>query len=58
MKNMLLEAAWKADNGTITFRRRKYVPLRQRRVCAVDTAMQVLGGVGVAGNHRITRLLA
>ncbi|XPE66823.1 acyl-CoA dehydrogenase family protein [Shigella flexneri] len=60
MKNMLYEAAWKA-------RQRHHHLWRSSDVqyfCAnaafevVDSAMQVLGGVGIAGNHRISRLLA
>ncbi len=57
MKNMLYEAAWKADNGTIT----SGDAAMCKYFCAnaafevVDSAMQVLGGVGIAGNHRISR---
>ena len=57
MKNMLYEAAWKVDNGTIT----SGDAAMCKYFCAnaafevVDSAMQVLGGVGIAGNHRISR---
>lgn len=57
MKNMLYEAAWKANNGTIT----SGDAAMCKYFCAnaafevVDSAMQVLGGVGIAGNHRISR---
>ena len=57
MQNMLYEAAWKADNGTIT----SGDAAMCKYFCAnaafevVDSAMQVLGGVGIAGNHRISR---
>ena len=56
-ENMLYEAAWKADNGTIT----SGDAAMCKYFCAnaafevVDSAMQVLGGVGIAGNHRISR---
>jgi crotonobetainyl-CoA dehydrogenase len=57
MRNMLYEAAWKYDNelmGSGDAAMCKYY-------CAnagfevVDEAMQVLGGIGVAGDHRISR---
>nr|WP_295970102.1 crotonobetainyl-CoA dehydrogenase [uncultured Bacillus sp.] len=57
MRNMLYETAWKYDNGqkiTGEAAMCKYY-------CAnagfevVDDAMQVLGGIGVVGNHRVTR---
>lgn len=57
MKNMLYETAWKYDNGQ---------PISAEAAmckyyCAhaafevVDDAMQVLGGYGIAGDHRISR---
>lgn len=57
MKNMLLEAAWKSDNGLMTSGDAamcKYF-CANAAFAVVDQAMQVLGGVGIAGDHRITR---
>lgn len=57
MKNMLLESARKSDNGLMT----SGDAAMCKYFCAnaafevVDTAMQVPGGVGIAGDHRITR---
>ncbi|NJB66401.1 crotonobetainyl-CoA dehydrogenase [Desulfobaculum xiamenense] len=56
MKNMLFETAWKCDNGTMT----SGDSAMCKYFCAnasffvVDTAMQVLGGIGVTG-HRVGR---
>lgn len=57
MRNMLYEAAWKYDNGqTITGE-----AAMCKYYCAnasfevVDEAMQVLAGIGVVGDHRISR---
>lgn len=56
MKNMLFETAWKCDNGTMT----SGDSAMCKYYCAnsafyvVDTAMQVLGGIGVTG-HRVGR---
>ncbi len=57
MKNMLYEAAWKEDNGILT----SGDAAMCKFYCAnaafevVDSAMQVLGGIGIAGEHRVTR---
>ncbi len=57
MRNMLYETAWKSDNGLIT----SGDAAMCKYFCAnaafevVDSAMQVLGGVGIAGEHRIAR---
>lgn len=57
MRNMLYEAAWKFDNGIMS----SGDAAMCKYYCAhaafevVDDAMQVLGGVGVAGDHRISR---
>lgn len=57
MKNMLYEAAWKFDNGIMG----SGDAAMCKYYCAhaafevVDDAMQVLGGVGIAGDHRISR---
>jgi len=56
MKNMLFETAWKTDQGTAT----SGDSAMCKYFCAnaaffvVDTAMQVLGGIGVTG-HRVGR---
>ncbi|MCW7754570.1 crotonobetainyl-CoA dehydrogenase [Desulfobotulus sp. H1] len=57
MKNMLYETAWKIDQGTAT----SGDAAMCKYFCAnasfevVDSAMQVLGGIGVAGGHRVSR---
>ncbi len=57
MRNMLYEAAWKGDNGMLA----SGDAAMCKYYCAnaafevVDAAMQVLGGIGIAGEHRITR---
>lgn len=57
MRNMLYETAWKFDNG----RMGSGDAAMCKYYCAhaafevVDEAMQVLGGVGIAGDHRISR---
>lgn len=57
MRNMLFETAWKYDNGIMG----KGDAAMCKYYCAnaafevVDDAMQVLGGVGIAGDHRISR---
>ena len=58
MKNMVYEAAWHYDHDEMT--------ATQAAMCkyycvnaafdVVDDAMQVMGGVGVAGDHRIQRI--
>lgn len=57
MRNMLYESAWKYDNGEMT----SGDAAMCKYYCAnaafevVDDAMQILGGIGVAGEHRVTR---
>ncbi len=57
MKNMLYETAWKCDQGTVT----SGDAAMCKYFCAnaafdvVDNAMQILGGIGIAGEHRVTR---
>lgn len=57
MRNMLYETAWKIDNGLAD----SGDAAMCKYYCAnaafevVDDAMQVLGGVGIAGEHRISR---
>ncbi|WP_371363938.1 Crotonobetainyl-CoA reductase [Sporomusa rhizae] len=57
MKNMLYETAWNADNGKMNSGEAAMC----KYYCAnagfevVDSAMQVFGGIGVAGDHRISR---
>ncbi len=57
MRNMLYESAWKYDNGMMTSGEAAMC----KYYCAnaafevVDDAMQILGGVGVAGEHRVSR---
>ncbi|MFB6468714.1 crotonobetainyl-CoA dehydrogenase [Cytobacillus sp. Hz8] len=57
MRNMLYETAWKFDNGTMG----KGDAAMCKYYCAhaafevVDDAMQILGGVAIAGDHRISR---
>lgn len=57
MRNMLYEAAWKYDNGLMG----SGDAAMCKYYCAhagfevVDEAMQILGGYGIAGDHRISR---
>lgn len=57
MRNMVYEAAWKYDNGMAITGEAAMC----KYYCAnagfqvVDDAMQVLGGYGIAGDHRISR---
>ncbi|MDD9150088.1 MULTISPECIES: crotonobetainyl-CoA dehydrogenase [unclassified Sporolactobacillus] len=57
MRNLLYEAAWKYDNEIMD----SGDAAMCKYYCAnagfevVDAAMQVLGGIGIAGNHRISR---
>ena len=57
MKNMLYELAWKLDNGVMD----SGMAAMCKYYCAnaafdvVDNAVQILGGIGVAGGHRVTR---
>jgi len=58
MKNMLYETAWSYDQGQMTSAQaamcKFYCPKTSHEV--VDDAMQVMGGVSVAGDHRIQRM--
>lgn len=60
MKNMLYEAAWKADNNGGDFMPGPAAACKY--YCAnasfevVDDAMQVMGGIAVASEHRINRI--
>ncbi len=57
MKNMLYETAWKIDHHDAG----QLYPAMCKYYCAhagfevIDDAMQILGGVGIAGGHRVTR---
>jgi crotonobetainyl-CoA dehydrogenase len=57
MKNMLYNIAWMYDNGTMG----NGEAAAAKYYCAnaafqvVDDALQVLGGVGIAGGHRVSR---
>lgn len=57
MKNMVYECAWKADNGIMD----SGDSAMCKYYCAnagfevVDSALQVLCGVGIAGGHRVAR---
>ncbi len=58
MKNMLYETAWSFDRGEMTSAQAamcKYYCAKES-FAVVDDAMQVMGGVAVAGDHRIQRL--
>lgn len=59
MKNMLYEAAWNADNNGGHFDAGVAAMCKYYCVNAafevVDGAMQVMGGIAVAGDHRIQR---
>ena len=58
MKNMVYEAAWSYDNGGMTSAQAamcKYYCVNAA-FAVVDDAMQVMGGVSVAGDHRIQRI--
>jgi crotonobetainyl-CoA dehydrogenase len=60
MKNMLYEAAWKAENNGGDFMPGPAAACKY--YCAnasfevVDDAMQVMGGIAVASEHRINRI--
>ncbi|MDR1431501.1 MAG: crotonobetainyl-CoA dehydrogenase [Propionibacteriaceae bacterium] len=58
MKNMLYETAWSYDQGEMTSAQaamlKFYCPKAAFEV--VDDAIQILGGVAVAGEHRLQRL--
>jgi crotonobetainyl-CoA dehydrogenase len=58
MRNMLFEAAWHFDTGTMTSASAamcKYY-CAKASFAVVDDAMQVMAGVAVAGDHRIQRI--
>lgn len=58
MKNMVYEAAWRFDNGSIT----SGMAAMCKYYCAnagfevTDSAMQVLAGIGIASEHRVNRI--
>ena len=58
MKNMLYETAWSYDQGNMTSAQaamcKYFCPSAAAKV--VDDAIQVMGGIAVAGDHRIQRL--
>lgn len=57
MRNMIYEVAWKADNGLLGKGDAAMAKLYCTRAAGqvVDDAMQVLGGIGVTGDHRVAR---
>ncbi|HEY0217868.1 MAG TPA: crotonobetainyl-CoA dehydrogenase [Cellulomonas sp.] len=57
MRNMVYEVAWKADNGLLGKGDASMAKLYCTRAAAevVDAAIQVLGGIGVTGSHRVAR---
>ena len=57
MRAMVYEVAWKADNGLLGKGDASMAKLYCTRAASqvVDDAIQVLGGLGVTGDHRITR---
>ncbi|WP_028109865.1 crotonobetainyl-CoA dehydrogenase [Ferrimonas futtsuensis] len=57
MKNMLYQAAWKADNGLMTSGDAAMCKLYCAKAAfeVVDEAMQVFGGSAITGEHRIAR---
>ena len=60
MKNMLYEAAWNADNNDGNFNAAAAAMCKY--YCAnasfevTDDAMQIMGGIAVASEHRINRI--
>ncbi|SDC60752.1 crotonobetainyl-CoA dehydrogenase [Sanguibacter gelidistatuariae] len=57
MRNMIFEIAWKFDNGLMgrgDCSMAKYY-CTNAAAEVVDDAIQVLGGIGVTGNHRVAR---
>lgn len=58
MRNMLMEIGWKADNGLLgrgDCSAAKYY-CTHAAAEVVDDAIQILGGLGVTGNHRAARM--
>lgn len=57
MKNMIYHTAWKADNGQMTPGDAAKCKLYCSKAAfdVVDNAMQVFGGQGITGEHRISR---
>ena len=58
MKNMLYETAWSYDQGNMTSAQAAMCKYYCANAAAqvVNDAMQVMGGVSVAGDHRIQRI--
>lgn len=57
MRNMVYETAWKAENGLLGKGDCSMAKLYCTRAASevVDDAIQVLGGIGVTGDHRVAR---
>ncbi|MBD7997419.1 crotonobetainyl-CoA dehydrogenase [Oerskovia gallyi] len=57
MRNMVYEIAWKAENGLLGKGDCSMAKLYCTRAASevVDDAIQVLGGIGVTGDHRVAR---
>jgi crotonobetainyl-CoA dehydrogenase len=58
MKNLLYETAWAFDNGEMTSAQAamcKYF-CANASFFVVDNSMQVMGGISVAGDHRVQRI--
>lgn len=57
MRNMIYEGAWKVDNGTLdkgfAAMCKYYGVTAAQEVC--DDAIQIMGGVGICGDHRVAR---
>ncbi|GHS88664.1 crotonobetainyl-CoA dehydrogenase [Actinomycetota bacterium] len=58
MRNMIYEIAWKHDTGQMGRGDCSMAKYYCTRAAAevVDDAIQVLGGIGVTGNHRVARM--
>jgi crotonobetainyl-CoA dehydrogenase len=57
MRNMVFETAWKADHGLLGKGDASMAKLYCTQAASevVDDAIQVLGGIGVTGAHRVAR---
>jgi crotonobetainyl-CoA dehydrogenase len=58
MRNMIYEVAWKHDSGVMgkgdCSMAKLFCPQAASRV--VDNAIQIFGGIGVTGHHRVARM--
>lgn len=57
MRNMIYEGAWRTDNGTLEkgfAAMCKYYGVTAAQE-VVDDAIQIMGGVGICGDHRVAR---